>query len=267
MKSLSAILAAVCIALAAPALPISAQEALTGPAGAAAILARVDANMSFRAIRYSATMEIHIGGETRTKAMEAVAIASGAGASGAGSAGSDKAFIEFTNPEDRGTRYLKLGKDLWMYFPKEADTVKISGHLLKEGMMGSDLSYEDALESKDFASTYSATIKAREALDGRDCYVVELTAKLASAPYDRRLLWIDSERWISLKEEMYARSGRLLKTSRSLEVKRIGGRYFPVKTELVSALRKDTRTVFSLEKVEIDPVLDARQFTMAALTR
>lgn len=259
MKSLNAILAAACLAFAAPALPLAAQEALTGPAGAAAILSRVDANMSFKAIRYSATMEIHIGGETRTKAMEAVASAAGAG--------QDKAFIEFTNPEDRGTRYLKLGKDLWMYFPKEADTVKISGHLLKEGMMGSDLSYEDALESKDFSSTYSATIKAREALDGRDCYVVELTAKLASAPYDRRLLWIDSERWISLKEEMYARSGRLLKTSRSLEVKRIGGRYFPVKTELVSALRKDTRTVFSLEKVEIDPVLDARQFTMAALTR
>jgi len=266
MKSLRAILAAACIALAAPALPLSAQEALSGPAGAAIILSRVDANMSFRAIRYSATMEIHIGGETRTKAMEAVAVASSAGASAAG-AGSDKAFIEFTNPEDRGTRYLKLGKDLWMYFPKEADTVKISGHLLKEGMMGSDLSYEDALESKDFSSTYSATIKAREALEGRDCYVVELTAKLASAPYDRRLLWIDAERWVSLKEEMYARSGRLLKTSRSLEVKRIGGRYFPVKTELVSALRKDTRTVFSLEKVEIDPVLDARQFTMAALTR
>ena len=58
--------------------------------------------------------------------------------------------MEFTNPEDRGTRYLKRDKNLWIYFPKEQDTVKISGHLLKEGMMGSDVSYEDALESSDY---------------------------------------------------------------------------------------------------------------------
>lgn len=222
---------------------------------AAEILARVDANMSFASIRYSARIEITSGGETRTKSMTALA------------QGSDKAFVEFTNPEDRGTRYLKLGKDLWMWFPREADTVKISGHLLKEGMMGSDLSYEDALESKDLSARYAASVRGREAVDGRDCWVVELRAKVATAPYDRRLLWIDAERWTSLKEEMYAKSGKLLKTSRVLETRRIGERWFPVRSELVSALRKDSRTVFELDKVELDPALDPRQFTMAALTR
>lgn len=241
---------ALALALLASSLPLAAQEPT-----AEAILAKVDANMSFRTIRYAARMEIVIGGETRTKAMEAVA------------EGADKAYIEFTNPEDRGTRYLKLGKDLWMYFPKEADTVKISGHLLKEGMMGSDLSYEDALESKDFSKTYTAALKGRESVEGRDCWVVELSARLATAPYDRRRLWIDGERWITVKEEMYARSGRLLKTSRILELRKIGGRWFPVRTELVSALRKDTKTLFYMDKVELDPVLEQRQFTMAALTR
>jgi outer membrane lipoprotein-sorting protein len=242
--SLAALLSAV--------LPAAAQD--VAPT-AAAILAKVDANLSFKSIRYAARMEIVMGGESRVKTMEAVAL------------GSDKAFIEFTNPEDRGIRYLKLGKDLWMYFPKEADTVKISGHLLKEGMMGSDLSYEDALESKDFSARYTASVKGREAAEGRDCWVVELAAKVPTAPYDRRVLWIDAERWISVKEEMYARSGKLLKTSRTLEARQMSGRWFPAKSELVSALRRDTRTVFQTERLEIDPVLDARQFTMAALTR
>ncbi len=77
------------------------------------ILAKVDANMSFGSIRYAARMEITIGGETRYKDMTAVA------------EGSDKAFAEFTNPEDRGTRYLKIAKDMWIYFPSEQDTVNI----------------------------------------------------------------------------------------------------------------------------------------------
>ena len=254
MKKLQQIIACLCLALGAIG-AAAAQETPSGGPDAAAILALVDGNLSFKSIRYTGRIEIKIGAALRVKSMEATA------------QGREKAFIEFTNPEDRGTRYLKLGKDLWMYFPKEADTVKISGHLLKEGMMGSDLSYEDALESKDFTATYSASVKGRESVDGRDCYVVELAAKTPTAPYDRRRLWIDSERWVTVKEEMYARSGKLLKTSRSLEVKRIGERWFPTQTELVSALRKDSRTVLYVDKVELDPALDPRQFTMAALTK
>ena len=247
--------AAILLAGLASASGAAAQAAPAGAPAAADILARVDANMSFAGIRYTARMEITIGGETRIKAMAAVAL------------GQEKAFVEFTNPEDRGTRYLKLGSDLWMWFPAEADTVKISGHLLKDGMMGSDLSYEDALESRDYAKLYSASVRGREAVDGRDCWLVELKALVPTAPYDRRLLWVDAERWIVLKEEMYARSGKLLKTSRVLEARKIGERWFPVKSELVSALRKDTRTLFILDEVELDPVLDPRQFTMAALTK
>jgi outer membrane lipoprotein-sorting protein len=219
------------------------------------ILARLDANESFKSISYSARMEITIGGETRYKTMESEAL------------GSDKAFTEFTNPEDRGTRFLKLGKDLWIYFPKEQDTVKISGHLLKEGMMGSDVSYEDALESQDFKAKYSASLKGSEAQDGRDCYVIELTAKVPTAAYDRRVLWIDSERYVVLKEEMYAKSGKLLKTSTTLEVAKVRDRWYPSKTQLESKLRANTKTVFSMTKIELDAAVDPKKFTMAALRK
>ena len=219
------------------------------------ILAKLDANMSFGNMRYSGKMEITIGGETRYKTMDAVA------------KGSEKAFAEFTNPEDRGTRYLKLDKDLWIYFPKEQGTVKISGHLLKEGMMGSDVSYEDALESRDFKVKYGATLKGRETVGDRDCFVVQLDAKLPTAAYDRRVMWVDAERYVVLKEEMYAKSGKLLKTSSTLEVVRIGERWYPSRTEYVSKLRNNTKTLLAMSKIEIDVALDERQFTMAALTK
>jgi len=232
---------------------------LAAAAGAAQsadeILAKVDENMSFGDMRYTGRMEITIGGETRYKTMKAVA------------QGSDKAFVEFTNPEDRGTRYLKLDKDLWIYFPKEQDTVKIYGHLLKEGMMGSDVSYEDALESKDFHAKYDATLKGKDNVDGRDCYVVQLDAKVPTAAYDRRLMWIDVERYVVLKEEMYAKSGKLIKTSAALEVQRVGERWYPSRTEFVSKLRNNTKTVFAMSTIEFNVALDPRQFTMAALTK
>jgi outer membrane lipoprotein-sorting protein len=234
---------------------LSASSALAGQETADSILARVDANQSFATIGYSGRMEITIGGETRYKTMDAVA------------QGADKAFVEFTNPEDRGTRYLKLGKELWIYFPKEQDTVKISGHMLKDGMMGSDVSFEDALESQDYKQKYSASMKGDDTVDGRACRVLELVARTSSAAYDRRVLWIDAERYVTLKEEMYAKSGRLLKESRTLEVTKVGSRWFAAKTEVVSKLRANTKTVFAMTKVSLDAPVDPKKFTMAALTK
>jgi outer membrane lipoprotein-sorting protein len=219
------------------------------------ILARLDANVSYASIRYSGRMEITIAGESRYKTMDALA------------QGSTKAFAEFTNPEDRGTRYLKRDKNLWIYFPSEQDTVKISGHLLKEGMMGSDVSYEDALESSDYRAKYSAALKPQDTVGDRACYVVELSAKVDTAAYDRRLLWIDAERYVTLKEEMYAKSGKLLKVSNTLKVDRLGDRWFPSSVEFVSKLRSNTKTVLTLSKVTLDvPVADS-QFSMSALTK
>lgn len=222
---------------------------------AAEILRKVDENQAFRSIEYTGRMEIVLGGDTRVKTMRTWAV------------GDSKAFIEFTNPEDRGTRMLKLDKNLWMYFPKEQDTVKISGHLLKEGMMGSDVSYEDALESDALLEKYSASVLREEAVEGRPAWVLELKARVPTATYDRRLVWIDKERYVSLKGEMYARSGRLLKESRSLEVRNIGGRWYPVRTEMVNRLRKDTRTVFVLEDLRLDTRIPDTRFSLAELTK
>lgn len=239
----------------AAAAEVSAQAAPPGAPGAEELLARLDSNESFRTIRYTGRMEIVIGGQTRVKEMTAVAM------------GSDKALIEFTNPEDRGIRYLKLAKELWMYFPKEQDTVKISGHLLKEGLMGSDVSYEDALESADFRAKYTASVTGSEEVGGRRAWILELKAKVPTASYDRRLMWIDAERYVQLKEEMYAKSGKLLKTSTTLEVRRVGERWYAVSVRMESKLRKDTSTTFTMGKLELDLPLDAKQFSLAALTK
>jgi outer membrane lipoprotein-sorting protein len=118
------------LVLAFPFLSTAALSALTGEE----ILARMDLNKAFTTISYTAKMQIAQGSVVRMKTMKAKATSDG------------KAIVEFTNPEDKGIKYLKIDKNLWIYYPEEDDTVPISGHLLKEGMMGSDVSYEDALE-------------------------------------------------------------------------------------------------------------------------
>lgn len=230
-------------------------QTLAGAPSAAEVLARIDANQAFRSIEYTGRMEIRLGKELRVKSMKVWAM------------GSDKAFVEFTNPEDAGTRMLKLDKNLWIYFPKEQDTVPISGHLLKDGMMGSDLSYEDALESDELSSMYTASLTGESTIDGRHAYTVELKAKSTKAKYDKRVLTVDAERFVVLSEEMFARSGRLLKSMVAKEVKRIGDRWYATSVVMVDKLRKDSSTTMVMESLKLDVAIDPGLFTRAALEK
>src|SRR5690554_1727810 len=131
-------------------------------------------------------------------------------------------LTEFTNPRDRGTKFLKRGDDLWMFFPDAEDLVKISGHMLNQGMMGSDFSYQDIMESDKLTDLYDFELIGEETIDGRKCYVLEGIAKEGEeVSYYRRRSWIDKERFIGLKEELYAQSGRLLKEMIAVRVEEI----------------------------------------------
>jgi hypothetical protein len=219
------------------------------------ILSAMDKNRDYGTISYAATMEIHVGGEVRTKTMKTTGM------------GTEKALAEFTNPQDKGTKYLKINKELWIYFPSEQDVVKISGHMLKEGMMGSDVSYEDALEADALHKKYTATLSGDEDFEGHTCYVLTLDAMVKDAPYYKRKMWVDKSLFIQWKEEMYGKSGILLKVSHVLEVKKIGARHFPTKIEMVNKLRKDTKTVFEMTDVVFDVKLDNNVFSLQNLQR
>jgi outer membrane lipoprotein-sorting protein len=219
------------------------------------ILNAIDKNKNFGTIYYTAKMEIKINNETRTKSMKVWAI------------GDQKALVEFTNPEDQGVKYLKINKELWIYFPSEQEVVKISGHMLKEGMMGSDISYEDALESDALYKKYSSSFLAEELIGNYNCYVLELKAVVKNAPYYKRKIWVDKNLYIPIKEELYTKGDKVLKVSNILEIKKIGGRYFPVKIEMINMLRKNSKTIFEMQEIKLDIKLADDIFTMRNLQK
>lgn len=221
------------------------------------ILAKMDKNRTQESIEYTGTMAIHLDDKVRTKQMKAKAV----------TGSESKAVVEFINAEDRGTKYLMIGSDLWIYFPSENDVVKISGHMLKDGMMGSDVSYEDALESDELSEKYSVSVLEEDVTNGSECYVLLLEAKVKSAPYARRKMWVNKETFVAEKEEMYAKSGKLLKVSKVLETKKIDGRVIPTKTEMSNKLRKNSRTIFTMTDISFDKSYKRDEFSMRYLRR
>jgi outer membrane lipoprotein-sorting protein len=213
---------------------------------AAQLLARIDANEIYTTIQYDGEMIIEYQNRTYVKTMRTWA------------RGNTDSFIEFINPEDRGTKYLKRAGRLYVYSPDTEGVMLISGHMLQESMMGSDMSYEDTMDNATLASRYNAVLLAPEVWNGRNTYVLELNAKSRTESYPKRVLWIDQETGDLLHYELFALSGAKLKEYTVLRVEVIEGRRFPVEVEIRDLLRRGSKTTFIMRNVILDrPIADS----------
>jgi outer membrane lipoprotein-sorting protein len=219
------------------------------------ILERVDANMTIQTSRSTARMIItYREGDVRELEFRSWA------------EGVDRSFLEFTAPaRDAGSRFLRRADAMWIFLPRVGKSVRIQGHMLRQGLMGSDFSYGDASENPSMVDDYDAVLEREETVDGRPAYVVYLTAKRRDLAYQGRRIWVDTERWIPLKEEMFARSGKLLKTATFGDVRRIGDRWYPFRIEMDNALQTDTRTTLEFVELTFDVDVPSDIFTLRHL--
>ena len=184
------------------------------------------------------------------------------------SEGDKKALTEYLSPaREAGTKMLKLENELYIYNPSTDRTIMLSGHMLRQSVMGSDLSYEDMMEDRKLLDVYNAKVVAEETIGDRKVFVLELDAKVDDVAYAKRKMWVDVERFIPLKEELFAKSGQLLKKTTMSDVENIDGRWFP-KTVLYKDMLKDGEgTTFSLTNVKFDQEIPEYIFTKAALKK
>ncbi|MCL2411686.1 MAG: outer membrane lipoprotein-sorting protein [Treponema sp.] len=227
---------------------------------AAELLRRVDNNEIFTTIQYEGEILIEHGGRRFVKTFNAWA------------RGNTHSFMEFTNPADRGTRYLRRDGRLFVFSPDIEEVMLISGHMLRESMMGSDMSYEDALDNEPLSNRYSSVLVGSEVLQtpfgNREAWILELTVlpgRIES--YPRRKLWIDKENNDLLRYEAFALSGAILQEYTLLRVEVIGGRRFPVEAEIRNMLRRNSRTVFTMNNVVLDRPIPDSVFSMRNLER
>jgi outer membrane lipoprotein-sorting protein len=182
--------------------------------------------------------------------------------------GNEKSFTEYLYPErERGTKMLKLDDRLWIYSPSTDRTIQLSGHMLRQSVMGSDLSYEDMMEDRKLTEMYEGNVLGEEILDGRKVWVLELLASVDDVSYDKRKIWIDQERFIPLKEELFAKSGKMLKKTTMSEIDQVDGRWIPKKINFKDVLKNGEGTDFIIKKIQFNPPIPDYIFTKASLKK
>ena len=183
--------------------------------------------------------------------------------------GIDQAFTEYLSPpREAGTKMLKLDDKLWTYSPQTDRVIQISGHMLRQSVMGSDMSYNDMMEDKPLQDLYKATLEGSININGRKHWIIYLEAKVKGLSYPMRRAWVDTEYLLPMKEELYAKSGKLLKTATMADVKRIQGRWFPSRFIYKDKLKRNSKgTEWVIEEISFDMNISESRFSKAMLRK
>lgn len=235
------------------------------------ILDRIDQNMTSETRTSTSKMVIHGRRGSRTIVSKSWSM------------GEKKHYSEYLAPaREKGTKMLKLDDNLWMFSPSTDRIIKISGHMLRQSVMGSDLSYEDMMEDPKLLNHYTAEVlnpdtakilvdtaevKESEVVDGQQCWILELIAKSSDVAYYKRKLWVDKEKYVPLKEELFAKSGKLLKKTELKNITKIQGRWFPGRIIFKDMLKHGKGTEFIIEKIQFDVKIPDHIFSKAILRK
>ncbi len=183
--------------------------------------------------------------------------------------GTDQAFTEYLSPpREAGTKMLKLGDKLWTYSPQTDRVIQISGHMLRQSVMGSDMSYNDMMEDRPLLELYDAKLEGSEEINGRDHWIMLLEAKEKGLSYPKRRAWVDKEYLLPMKEELYAKSGKLLKTASMDGIKKVQGRWFPTRFIFKDELKRNSKgTEWIIEEIQFDTDIPPSRFEKGRLRK
>ena len=187
-----------------------------------------------------------------------------------GSFGRSKAVLRFTAPpEVKGVALLILNhpdraSDQWMWTPAIARERRIAFQDRSTRFFATDFSFED-LEERD-VDQYDYKLAGEETVDGALSWRIEFRPKQSRlSQYTSSLIWIRKDHYTFVQLESYIKD-QLVRRLKYSDFRQIQGVWTALNWEMRD-LRRNSRTVMKLEKLEYNLPMKDDDFTLQALRR
>jgi hypothetical protein len=185
-----------------------------------------------------------------------------------GSHGHSKSVLRFLTPAEVKAVALLIvnhpdrASDQWMWTPALQRERRIALQDRSTRFFGTDFSFED-LEERD-VNQYEYQLLGDEAIDGAPCWHIESTpSRKKISQYTKSHVWIRKDTYALAQVESYVKAEvvRRLKYSNFVQVQGIWtGRRLEM-----NDLRRKSRTILTLEKLEYNVPVKDEDFTLQAL--
>jgi outer membrane lipoprotein-sorting protein len=250
--SLAAALAAVLLAVPAPAAPVK-------PADGRAVMDEVDKRRRTKSEYSEGLITVEEKGKSKAKAWRSWRLGWGPEAKG---------LIQFLEPaEVKGVGLLTLSypskpADQWFYAPAIDRDRRVAKQEKSTRFLGTHFTYED-MEERD-VDAYAYTLDGEEPVAGAACYKITAKPKPEKeSQYSKLVFWVLEGRFVTIRVEAYV-AGEKRRVFEGSDVRDVSGIPIVHAWSLTDAKREGV-THLRLDNVRINPPLDPSLFTVAGM--
>ena len=187
-----------------------------------------------------------------------------------GAHGASKSVLRFTVPaEVKGVALLVVNhfdraSDQWMWTPALARERRIALQDRSTRFFGTDFSFED-LEERDVGQ-YDYELLGEETIDGAACWRLQSTPREKKvSQYTRSIVWIRKDNYAFAQVENFIKN-ELVRRLTYGNLANVQGIWTARHLEMVD-LRRNSRTILELDKLQYNVPMKGEDFTLQALRR
>ena len=187
-----------------------------------------------------------------------------------GSHGQSKAVLRFLAPaEVKGVALLIMNhpdraSDQWMWIPAIARERRIAFQDRSTRFFGTDFSFED-LEERDL-DQFEYKLMGEESVNGAKCWRIESKPKQTkSSQYTSSQIWIRQADYVPGRVESYIKD-QVVRRLNYADIEKVQGVWL-ARTLEMNDLRRSSRTILKLDKLQLNVPVNDTEFTVAALRR
>lgn len=189
----------------------------------------------------------------------------------------ERTLMTFNSPTDvRGISFLivsydeKLNKadDQWMYFPAFRKVRRLGSNDKRGSFMGSVFNYYDL--DKVRVADYKNTLLGDDFIDGRPVWHIERSpidqSIINKSGYYKIHIWVDKERYITLRQYYFNAKGIVFKKQQSFDVENVQG-VWTITRSLAIDIEKNKQSEISFANTVYNIDVNAKKFTKRNLRR
>ena len=163
--------------------------------------------------------------------------------------GLSRSLFRFTSSSYSGTTFLTIERKSsnnlqYLYLKSVGSPRQVESSDKEKSFVDTDLSNEDMGGAKIRDYTYKRL--ADRKVGGKECYVIEKYPKNRSSKFSKHLLVIEKATFVPLLSKGYNRSGRVIKTMKAVDVRKIGSVHVPYSVTVTDIVKRH-RTVMKVQ--------------------
>jgi hypothetical protein len=180
------------------------------------------------------------------------------------SRGEEEVLVVIEEPaREAGTATLRVGDNLWNYLPRIARTIRVPPAMMLGSWMGTDFTNDDLVKESSLHDDFVARLERRS--EDPPGWWLTLEVKPDVVGRWAKIEILVSDDWLPVEERQYDRKGRLARTMRFDEVKRLGGRRIPARIVLEPVDGEERATELRYLEIEFDVPIPEDTFSLSRL--